>query len=495
MEIVGSQFGWFSWSIVLGYLAITTWLGGKLKERENSLKSFFKGNNDLPWWAVSLSLIATKTSASTFIAVPAFIFSVNGNLTYLQATLGFALGVFLMLFFFLKQYYAENVYSPYDFIQIKLGGNTANLTRLIFALGTLLSQAVKLLLTAVVLSVVSGLEILACVLIITFFACVWSYLGGIKTVIWTDVIQYFIFTAGAIVALIFAIDAIPGGVPQILSIADQKSKLVLIELTTDPRKMSLWAAVLGCTFFEFCSNAVDHTVTQRALCCRNYREARKALAFSSITVLTTWLMAGVALALVAYYQLHPMSPSVAEAIVKEPDRLLPYFIIEQLPQGIAGIVVAAIFAAGISTLDSALTALSHTTVLGLGKNYLGRLNNVSESKLVEYSRRGILIWGVLIGLIALLAIPLQERGLLVLGFKASGIVYGSLMGIAILALMGRGHFAAIALSAFVVSSLMGLLSAKEIHFFWWYPIGTCLTILLTLILERVIPHRSLHHNR
>ncbi|VUD69264.1 Sodium/glucose cotransporter [Thalassocella blandensis] len=485
METGHAQFGWLNWLIVAAFLVFTTRLGRYGKRQCRDLKSFYKANNNVPWWAVSCSLIATKTSSATFIAVPAFIFAASGDLTYLQATIGFALGVFLMLFVFLKQYYAENVFSPYDFIENRLGVKTANLTRIIYALGTMLSQGVRLLLTAVVLSVASGLDTIFCVVIITLFACIWSYMGGITSVIWTDVIQYVIFTLGAGLALVYAVEAIPGGIPQILTIADEKSKLILIDLATDPTKLTLWAAALGCTFFEFSSNAVDHTVTQRTLCCRNLNDARKALAFSSLAVLTSWLMAGVALAMVAYYHLYPMSSAMADSVTQVPDRIFPLFILEQLPVGISGVVVAAIFAAGISTLDSALTALSHTSVLGLGKRYITAWRDADDRTLVAYSKYSIVMWGLIICGIAVLAMPMQQHGLLVLGFKASGVVYGSLMGIALLSLLRKGRFISISIATIIASLCVLVLDFYHINFFWWYPIAAAITVFLTFAIERL----------
>ncbi len=484
------SFGWFNWLIVVAFLLLTTWFGERLKNSGKDLNNFFKGGNVLPWWAVSLSLIATKTSASTFIAVPAFIFAASGDLSYLQATIGFAAGVIVMCFVLLKEYYEANVYSPYDFIELRLGLRTGQFTRVVYTVGTVLSQGVRLLVTAVVLSVVSGLESFTCVLIITVFAVAWSYIGGISTVIWTDVIQFFVFTLGAIFSLAYAVDAVPGGIAEIFAIADQKSKLTLIDLSTDPRKLTLWAAVIGCTFFEFGSNAVDQTVTQRALCCANLKEAQKAMAFSALGIMTTWLMAGVALGLVAFYHLNPLPVEVAITLSEEPDRIFPHFVIEQLPPGVAGLIIASIFAAGISTLDSALTALAQTSVVGIGRRCLPYLRRQSEQNLVKISKYVIVVWGGFICALAMFALPLQKQGLLTLGFKATGVVYGSLIGIALLGLFRRGNFPSILIATIVASFTVVALDRHGVNFFWWYPVGTLVTILVTVLLEKFFAKES-----
>ena len=137
----------------------------------------------------------------------------------------------------------------------------------------------------------------------------------------------------------------------------------------DPRKTyTLWVGILGCTFFEFGMNAVDQVVTQRALCCKNLREARKAVGFSMIGVVTTWIMAFVGIGMVAFYHINPLPSEVSASILEEPDRIFPYYVVSELPNGVSGLIIAAMFAAGISTLDSALTALSQTSVMGVRKS-------------------------------------------------------------------------------------------------------------------------------
>ncbi|GAB5456985.1 MAG: sodium:solute symporter [Henriciella sp.] len=485
------DFGVINWLVVAGFLLFTTILGERLKTKGDSLDSFFKGGQSMPWWAVSGSLIATKTSASTFIAVPAFIFAAGGDLTYLQATIGFALGVMIMLFVLLKEYYESDVFGPYEFFEQRLGISVGNLTRLIYIIGTLLAQSVRLLVTAVVLSVVSGMDTALCVAIIVTFSVVWSMIGGISTVIWTDAILYAVFTIGAIISLLYAVGAVPGGLAQVFEIADESAKLTLIDLSTDPTKITLWAALIGVTFFEFASTAVDQTVTQRALTCKNLSEARKAVGFSAVSVLTTWLMAGVALAIFAYYQLNPLDPGTAIEMAAEPDRIFPYFVIDQLPVGISGLIVAAIFAAGISTLDSALTALSEVSVVGLGRRYIPKLKGVSESVLIGWARRMIAVWGIAIGLLAIAAIPLQDQGLLALGFKASGFVYGSLIAIAFLSLMRRGNFVSILIGTVLGTLSVILLDQAGINFFWWYPVGASVTFFSALLIDfaqRLLPN-------
>lgn len=481
-EVASSHFSTLNWIILIVFLAGTTVIGELVKNKDKGLDAFFKGGNNLPWWAVSLSLIATKTSVATFIAVPAFIFSMQGNLTYLQMTIGFALGNVLFVYVLLKEYYEEGIFSPYDFIQKRLGVKTSQLSRTFFMIGATMSQGVRLLGTALVLSVITGQSTILCIAIIAVFAIVWSYIGGITTVVWTDAIQFVVFIFGACFALFYAIGDIPGGFGEMMSIADEKAKLVLFDLSLDPHKTyTLWVGILGCTFFEFGSNAVDQVVTQRALCCKNLKEARKAVAFSVIGVATTWIMAFVGIGLVAYYDIYPLSEVVNKAMQLEPDRIFPYFVVNELPNGVSGLIIAAMFAAGISTLDSALTALSQTSVMGVGTLVFPKLKTMDEDKVVKISKQAIIVWGIILALLAYAFSFFQDGGLLALGFKVPGYAYGTLIGIAFLALMRKGSFTGILIGAILTILIIAWMHYEGISFFWWFPVGAIVVIVTALI--------------
>ena len=490
-EIASSSFSVLNWGVLIVFLLGTTFIGELVKNKDQGLDAFFKGGNNLPWWAVSLSLIATKTSVATFIAVPAFIFSMNGNLTYLQMTIGFALGNILFVYVLLKEYYEEGIFSPYDFIQNRLGIKTSQLSRTFFMLGATMSQGVRLLGTALVLSVITGQSTVVCIAIIALFAVVWSYIGGITTVVWTDAIQFMIFIFGAFFALFYAVGDIPGGLGEMIAIADKKAKLVLWDLSLDPHKTyTLWVGVLGCTFFEFGSNAVDQVVTQRALCCKNLKEARKAVAFSVIGVVTTWIMAMVGIGLVAYYEINPLSDVVSASISSEPDRIFPYYVVNELPNGISGLIIAAMFAAGISTLDSALTALSQTSVMGVGTLVVPKLKTMDENKIVKISKIAIIVWGAILALLAYGFSFFQDGGLLALGFKVPGYAYGTLIGIAFLALMRKGTFTGIFIGAILAILVIALMHYDGISFFWWFPVGALVVILVALIHSKLISKKT-----
>jgi Na+/proline symporter len=288
-------------------------------------------------------------------------------------------------------------------------------------------------------------------------------------------VQFLIFISGAIFALFWITDAVPGGVPEILAIADQKAKLALYDLSIDPRKTyTLWVGLIGCTCFQLGQDAIDQVTTQRLLCCENHREAQKAVIFAGLGAFTTFIMLAVGLGLVAYYTVSPLPESVRQLFLNEPDRVFPYFIMHELPPGISGIIIAALFAAGISTLDSALAALSQTFVSGVYQRFMVR--KASERHYLVVSRFSIVAWGLILALLAGFFHLFSKEGLLKLGLLVPGYVYGALLGISILALLRRGSFRAILAGTVLSVSAVLYLQYLDVTFFWWYPAAAAVMI-------------------
>jgi SSS family transporter len=475
-------FGWINWTILIGALAAITIAGHLLRGRNASMHDFFLGGRNIPWWAVSGSIIATQTSALTFISVPAAVFMKGGNLTYLQMTFGFIIGNILMALIFVKPYYDREIFSPYDFIGNRLGLRVSQMARFLFICGAVMSQGVRLLSTGLILSVVTGFSLNICIFIIFVFAVIWTLSGGIKTVIWTDVIQAAIFIFGAIFCLLWTIRMIPGPIGEILSIADNQAKLVLFDLSTDPRKTyTLWVGLLGSSIFQLGQDAIDQVSTQRIMCCRNHREAQKAVIFASAGSLLSFIMLAVGVALVVFYTVNPIPEAMAALVAKEPDRIFPYFIVTRIPPGVSGLMILSLFAAGISTLDSALAALSQTFIAGVYRPYIRK--EASERHYIRISRWAIVLSGLCLALIARGFHSFAGKGLLQLGFIAPGFVYGALLGISLLALMGRGTGRTIIIGILCSVASVLWLQQTGVTFFWWYPVAALVLVMTTLALS------------
>ena len=331
---------------------------------------------------------------------------------------------------------------------------------------------------------VTGLPVVQCIAILGAFAAAWAWMGGITTVIWTDVVQYVLFLGGAVFALAWVLGAVPGGVAEVLRVADDHAKLRLLDLSLDPTKtFTLWAGLVGSSIFSLGQSSIDQVSTQRLMCCANIREAKKAMYGALFISVPTYLMLFVGLGLFAFYHHQPLPPDVAARFVEQPDRVYPYFIVSELPVGVSGLLIAAIFAAGISTLDSALAALSETTLTGAYRRLVRR--DASDAHYLRVSRVLVLLWAVVLcGLAAVLA-GHQETGLLKLGLAVPGYSFGALLAIASLAVWGRGTFGPILLGT-LLSIAVVILAGRlaDVAFFWWYPIGAGVVLICVLPFAR-----------
>jgi len=478
-------FGVINWSILILLVVGITWLGHCLSAGQKGLDGFFLGGNSLPWWAVSGSIMATQISAVTIIALPGAVFQEGGNLLFLQGTLlGFVIAKFLMTLLFVGPFYERKIYSPYDFIGHRLGPGAAALTRGLFLAGAILGHGVRLLTVSLVLSVIVDLSIGQSIFCIGVFSIAWSVMGGITTVIWTDLLMFVIMVCGAVVSLVTIAQGLPVGLSAAVAELEAAAKLRLFDFSTDPsRTWTVWTGILCFTVFELAQNSVDQVVTQRMMCCRNAGEARKAVLGSLGIVLFSLLMTAVGLGIFLFYRHHPPDAAGAAFLAEQPGRAYPYFVFHELPVGVSGLIVAGIFSAGISTFNSALAALSETWVNGY---YRVRINpGADERAVMRASRLAIVGWGVLLcGLAYGAGSLVRNEGLLNLAYKAPIATYGPMLMVGLLALTHRGGAAAV-LPAVVVSVAAALLLLLSRHFldirfdeFWIYP-ASCLVFLLT----------------
>ncbi|MBU1108273.1 MAG: hypothetical protein KKB51_16490 [Candidatus Riflebacteria bacterium] len=222
------SFTYLDWLVVVLYLCFTTWVGHRLRGEQGTIKDFFLGGKTLPWQAVTGSMIATEISALTFIGVPGTVFAVNGDFTYLQWGLGSIIARFMVGYWIVPLYYEKEIYSPYDYMGNKLGNKIKGLVTFLFSLGSVLGQSVRVLVTAIILSVVTPLSIEWCIVAIGLFAIAWTLMGGMRTVIWTDVVQFFLFVGGGAIALVWLIFGVDGGWGQIQETASH-AKVVQVE--------------------------------------------------------------------------------------------------------------------------------------------------------------------------------------------------------------------------------------------------------------------------
>lgn len=477
--MIHDNFTIVDWSIVFGYLLLTTWVGHAMRGKQGTIKDFFLGGRSLPWPAVSGSIIATEISGVTFIGVPGTLFALHGDFTYLQWAAGSIIARIIVAAFFVKIYFQREIYSPYDYMGIRLGNGVKVLATIFFTVGSILGQSVRVLVAAIPLKVVTGMNIEWCIIIIGIFAIGWTLMGGMRTVIWTDVMQFLLFVIGGVIALFWLINGISGGWTGMIETAKEFGRTRIV----DPRfgigpelKFTLWVALFAVPFQNLGIFGVDQLMAQRMFCCKSAKDAGKAIIISSIGQLVTVLMLLIGAALFvnyhqngftdqeistifdvsgekiqevreeAQYAEHPITEKSSQVPVPgsyegkgKSGYIFPVWIVNALPVGLSGLILAGIFAAAISSLDSILAALSQTT-LSLIYSPEKNQTTLSAKQLMNRSRFLVVIWGIVLTGFTLLLSVAQNIPILPLAFGMTTYTVGPMLGIFVCSILGKGSF-------------------------------------------------------
>lgn len=435
---VRESFTGADWAVVAGYLLLTTWVGHALRGKQAGIKDFFLGGRSLPWPAVSGSIIATEISGVTFIGVPGMVYAAQGDFTYLQWGIGSIIARVIVGVYFVKAFYERDIYSPYDYMGHRLGLDVKRLATVVFQVGGILGQSVRVLVAALALRVVTPLEFHHCIWIIGTFAIGWTLMGGMRTVIWTDVMQFFLFVGAGFFSLFWLVGGIEGGWSEMTSVAAEAGKFNLLNLTADPAVgFTLWVAIFAVPFQNVSMFGVDQLNAQRMFCCRDANDARKAIITSSGALLITVLMLMVGAALYAFH--HQATPpeslphftaeigKLATAAEKK-DAYYPVWIVTELPVGLRALILAGIFAAAISSLDSILAALSQTT-LSLLRPTMGSDDEQSGLRDVRTSRLLVVVWGLALSAFAIAMHHLRgDVNVVKLAFGMTSYTVGPMLG-------------------------------------------------------------------
>lgn len=446
------------WAVVLGVLLVTTcvgWIAG----RRGSIREYFLAGRTLPWWAVSGSIIATEISALTLVAVPAIVFRPGGSFAYLQiAVIGNSIARLLVAWWLVPAWFEREIYSPYDYVEARLGARVRRMVSAVFALGNVLSQGVRLYLTALVLEVLlhdelSGLAarthlstLMLSIGIIGAFAVLWTWMGGMASVVWTDVVLFLVFTAAAAVALWSTCRGLDTGFARLVQIGVDTHRFDVFDLDRNPAQAyTLWAGVIATSWGGIGSYGMDQMMAQRVFCCASVRDARKAIVASAASVLVTVLVAFVGVGLAAFYERNPLEGDALALYTENSERILPLFVVQNVPSPWKGLIVAGIFAAAISTLAGVLTALSQTALANLHAKQSSNgkaeviLSAADERHRVRLARLWVFVAGLALCGCALLMKRAAGRfpSVLDLGLAMAGLTHGALLASFFLAWLPR----------------------------------------------------------
>jgi SSS family transporter len=449
--------GALDWAVVVALFALTHWIGQRSAGKPATIRDFFLGGRKLPWYAVSASIIATEISAVTLISLPATVFRAGGNICYLQLGLiGLFLARWIVALWLIPRYFEREIYSPYDFMGHALGARVKGVATILFSIGGVLGQAARVYLTGIVLELVlhqqfaafeaaTGIRGLwAAIAVIGIVAVAWTWMGGMTTVIWTDAVLFLVFLAAIALALITAVARVDGGVAEVVAVGREAGKFQFFDFEpTFGKANTFWAALVANTWVGVGAFGTDQLMAQRVFCCKNAREARKAMLASYLSMSVAVLVALVGVALYAYYQQHPLEGAALELYQQKNDRIFPIFILEALPSGVKGLIVAGAFAAAISSLDSILAALSQTVMSAFYLPQSGVPVAGGEARALRVSKLLVVVFGVLLCVIAA-ACELVQRdprfsAVLDLALSMPGYTQGALLAAFALAFCFRGR--------------------------------------------------------
>ncbi len=473
--------------VVFVMLAIT-WLGHKLSGTITSRRGFFQADGTLPWWAVAASILATLVSAVTFVSVPAAVFAPGGDLTYFQVILGLALGKVAVALVLVKPFYrAKTPRTSYEYIAQQIDYATGEVSMYLGLVLNVINSGVKVLAASLVLEVITGWGLPGCALFIVVVSVLWSALAGIKTVIWTDFLLFILFCLGAVFALVFISLNVQQSWMEALIYLDDQARLTLFDFSTDPgTRYSLWAAVLGGVALNIAQGSAQGT-WQRVKACRSEKDAHKAYYFAASFYAMHLVILAVGLGLVIFYAENGLAEDIRGRLDTQPDLIFPYFIVTEIPLGLSGLFIAAIFAAAISTLDS---ALAESSDLSLTHIYAKLKPGASEAHYIRASRGLMVLWGGIFFAVTLFFGQYSAEGLLNLTFKLPNYVYGAMLGGIILARMGVGRFATVLAGFVVACTVTIMLSNAGVAFFYWCPVAGGLMVLVVWGLERLLPAKQ-----
>src|SRR6185369_8703432 len=413
---------WLDYVVIGGYLLAITAFGSYFARFQKTTRDYFLTGQSVPWWAICFTIVATETSTLTFISVPATAYA--GDMTFLQLVLGYVIGRLIISAIFIPAYFRGDLMTSYELLQRRFGSRVKNLSAILFLITRSLADGIRLFATALVIAVVTHVPVTPAVIILGAAMIVYTVRGGASAVIWTDVVQLFVYVAGALVVFTSLLMLIPGGWAEVVSVGTAAGKFRLLNLSIVlSQPYTLWAGVIGGVALTLSTHGTDQYLVQRLLSARSSQEASRGLILSGFLVFAQFVMfLLIGVMLFTYYQHVPLPRTLARN-----DELLPTFIVTSLSHGAAGFIVAAIVAAALSP---SLNAMAATTVNDFYVKYFRK--DADEATLMKVSRRWTIIWGVVQIGVALGAQWMQrsvlDAGLAVLSYTSGSVLGAFLLG-------------------------------------------------------------------
>ena len=477
----------YDWLAILLYLSATIAIGLWMSRKQEDLDDYFLGGRTIPWWAALLSMVATETSAATFLGAPEQ--GYIRDMTYLQFSVGTIAARFVLASVFIAAFYRLRVFTVYGFLTARFGAPTQTTTASVFLLGRLFASGARLFIAAIAIEVATGLSMQWSIILLGIVAVAYTWFGGIKAVIWTDVLQAIVLVGGGTIALFSLLGDVPLTVGETVDFLSDHGKFRIFDfgdgggwaILSNPYHVV--PAVIGGFFLTMATHGTDHDMVQRLLTCRESREGQRSLWMSGlVSVLVTTLFLGVGQMLFVYVQHLPVGDpmAIAAATLAESGKnghFFLHYIVSGLPAGVTGLVLAAVFAAAMSSLDSAMSAMSATFVTDIYRPHFRR--DAGQRHYLLVGRLSTAVIGVLLVGVALLVVHYYEANpatdLLSIALGVMTFFYGALLGIFLIGFMTRDRGSSLTNAIGAAASILLVILVKQttsVGWPWFIVIGT-----------------------
>lgn len=444
--------------IIAAYLVGITLFGLRFRKANRTLRDYFLADRSVPWWAISLSIVAAETSTLTIISIPGLAY--DTNLAFLQVVFGYLIGRIVISVVLLPHYFRGEIFTAYELMQRRFGNRLRSLTAGLFLLTRAAAEGVRVFAVSIVVRIALGSLLksfgefqadLIAIGIVTLLTLIYTFEGGLTAVIWTDVVQMAIYIGGTLIGFFTLLHLIPGGWSTIVPAASSAGKFHLIDWSFDiTRTYTFWAGLIGGTFLTTATHGTDQLMVQRLLAAKNERQSKLALLSSGAFVLfqfTLFLLVGVML-YVFFHRNGVLSP------IMRSDRIFPSFVVNSMPHVISGLLIAAILAAAMSNLSAALNSLSSTLVLDF---YAKAFPQTSERRRMLLSRLATVGWGLILFVLAIVS---RGGGRVVeVGLSIASVAYGALLGVFLLGTTTR--------RATETGAMVGMLCGFLLNLYVW----------------------------
>jgi SSS family solute:Na+ symporter len=478
-------------AVILAYLLGVTAFGLRFRRPQRTLKDYFLADRAIPWWALSLSIVAAETSTLTIISVPGLAYETDFR--FLQLVLGYVVGRIIVSFLLIPQYFRGQILTAYQLIDRRFGRKLHSLTAGLFLITRAAAEGVRVYAVAIVVaialaSLLSGMSTftrdVSAIAIVTLLTLIYTFEGGMAAVIWTDVVQLVIYLIGTLVGLFTIFHLLPDGWSTVHNLAGQAGKFRVFDFSWNfYANYTFWSGVIGGTFLTIATHGTDQLIVQRLLAARTQGQSQVALISSGFAVLAQFaLFLLMGAALFVFYMLYPPAVPFTRS-----DTIFPTFVVTTLPHGISGLLISAILAAAMSNLSAALNSLSSTTIV----DFYARWRPAStEQRRVRLSRLATIGWALVLFALAILA---RHGGrVLEVGLSIASVAYGSLLGVFLLGVLTRRASERGAMMGMLAGFLLNLYLwlFTRVPFTWYVALGSVFTFVVGYGFSVLLPSES-----